>query len=252
MSQKEKHEETRLRMLCLHGFLQNASQFRGRLGAIRRLLKHDVEFDFVDAPFCISSQTEAPEEDLSGEAESSTPQSKKYGWYTKVERDSILYYDGWKESLLGLISKLLDAKRDGKPYDGVLAFSQGALMATLLAAFQDSRLIHRHFPDLIAKDEEPYKLRCLIVCSGAMPFDHEIPTLLKDAYPIKCPSLHVYGKSDQMVLPERSITLSQLFHEPNLQAHDGGHFIPTSPETRIVYKQFIHACKSSQDESKGD
>lgn len=39
------------RVLCLHGFRQNAYQFREKLRAFMRLVKKDVEFEFVSAPF---------------------------------------------------------------------------------------------------------------------------------------------------------------------------------------------------------
>ncbi|GFR40415.1 hypothetical protein Agub_g989, partial [Astrephomene gubernaculifera] len=41
----------KLKLLCLHGYMQNAEIFRSRLGSMRKALKSRVEFVFVDAPF---------------------------------------------------------------------------------------------------------------------------------------------------------------------------------------------------------
>lgn len=40
----------KLKILCLHGFRQNASNLKGRLASFTRKLKHLAEFVFVDAP----------------------------------------------------------------------------------------------------------------------------------------------------------------------------------------------------------
>ncbi|KAM3575761.1 hypothetical protein VYU27_002380 [Nannochloropsis oceanica] len=39
------------KILCLHGYLQSASVFRGKIGSLRKGLKSKAEFIFVDAPF---------------------------------------------------------------------------------------------------------------------------------------------------------------------------------------------------------
>jgi len=40
----------KLKILCLHGFRQNASNLKGRLGSFTKKLKHLAEFVFVEAP----------------------------------------------------------------------------------------------------------------------------------------------------------------------------------------------------------
>ncbi|CAM6039401.1 unnamed protein product [Sphagnum compactum] len=47
---KEHAQAQKLRVLCLHGFRQNASSFRGRLSALRKKLKHIADMVFIDAP----------------------------------------------------------------------------------------------------------------------------------------------------------------------------------------------------------
>jgi hypothetical protein len=38
----------KLKMLCLHGYLQNADVFRSRMGSTRKALKSRCEYVFVD------------------------------------------------------------------------------------------------------------------------------------------------------------------------------------------------------------
>ena len=42
--------EDKLKVLCLHGFTQNAEAFRARTGSVRKNLKSRIEFVFLDGP----------------------------------------------------------------------------------------------------------------------------------------------------------------------------------------------------------
>ena len=42
-----------LRILCIHGYRQNGSSFREKTGALRKLLKKQVEWVFMNAPHCV-------------------------------------------------------------------------------------------------------------------------------------------------------------------------------------------------------
>ena len=45
--------QPKLRILCLHGFRQNASQFRGRTAALRKRLRHIADLVYIDAPYLL-------------------------------------------------------------------------------------------------------------------------------------------------------------------------------------------------------
>ncbi|KAG6555612.1 hypothetical protein Mapa_002847 [Marchantia paleacea] len=51
----ENQKQRKLRILCLHGFRQNASKLKGRLNAVRKKLRHKVEFVYIDAPHDVPS-----------------------------------------------------------------------------------------------------------------------------------------------------------------------------------------------------
>ena len=60
----------KLRLLCLHGYLQNADVLRSRIGSLRKGLKSRAEFFFVDAPYLVEAadDAEAAESDGGGSA----------------------------------------------------------------------------------------------------------------------------------------------------------------------------------------
>ncbi len=41
---------TPLRILCIHGYRQNGSSFREKTGALRKILKKQVELVYISAP----------------------------------------------------------------------------------------------------------------------------------------------------------------------------------------------------------
>ena len=42
-----------LRVLCIHGYRQNGGSFREKTGALRKLLKKQVELVYLDAPHSV-------------------------------------------------------------------------------------------------------------------------------------------------------------------------------------------------------
>ena len=72
-------ERRKLRILCLHGYLQNAAVFRSRLGSMRKALKSRAEFIFIDAPHLAAQQQPEPEQDDAAVAEDGTSSSSSQG-----------------------------------------------------------------------------------------------------------------------------------------------------------------------------
>ncbi|MED6127986.1 hypothetical protein PIB30_093327 [Stylosanthes scabra] len=92
------------------------------------------------------------------------------------------------------------------PFDGLLGFSQGALVAAALPGMQAQGVA-------LGKVE---KIKFLILISGAKfgGKKYEMPKMASNAfsYPIECPSLHFIGESD-FQKPE-SIALVEAFRDP--------------------------------------
>ncbi|KAM3704620.1 hypothetical protein ACJW31_03G019200 [Castanea mollissima] len=240
----------KLRILCLHGFRQNASSFKGRTASLAKKLKNIVELVFVDAPHelpfiyqpCI---TESHGECASSSLQQSHPPSqncrKKFAWLVapdfnvsgevdwKIANGSFdpLQYlqqtDGFDVSLAYLKSVF---SQKG-PFDGILGFSQGAAMAALVSA-QQERL----------KSEMDF--RFVILCSG---FGIKLAEF--ECQAINCPSLHIFGSDhgkDRQIANQASRDLASLFDDgcSVIIEHDSGHIIPTRSPYIDEIRNFLH------------
>lgn len=237
----------KLRLLCLHGFRQNASGFKGRLGALKKKLKHVAEFVFIDAPHKLPYiQQERSEHDAikHGSISNGTPTSK-YAWLmsplgtevqptqnsadiqqddaevdgrTKKRFDAWQYEtqtEGWETSW----EYLQEVFHDLGPFDGVLGFSQGAAVAAALCHLRGQANVQFKFA---------------VLCSG-----YALPFLAGNSIP--CPSLHIYGGHDRQIQDQESEQLANLFRsdERTIVKHECGHIIPTQPAYVEQYLQFL-------------
>uniref|UniRef100_A0A803KN15 Rhodanese domain-containing protein n=1 Tax=Chenopodium quinoa TaxID=63459 RepID=A0A803KN15_CHEQI len=238
----------KLRILCLHGFRQNASSFKGRTASLAKKLKSLAEFVFVNAPHelpfiyqprkpdkqCISSP---PHHDYSPPTKNC---SKKYAWlvapdfnkkeathWERIDKpfDPLQYQqqtEGFTESLLYLKSVV---SKDG-PFDGILGFSQGAAMVALICAERGRLDLELGF-------------RFVILCSG---FAVNLAGHEKGS--ITLPTLHVFGSEDggdRQISSGFSRDLSSYFEDGCrvIIEHDSGHIIPTRPPYIDEVKEFL-------------
>ncbi|XP_010553714.1 PREDICTED: rhodanese-like domain-containing protein 6 [Tarenaya hassleriana] len=245
--------ETRqkLRILCLHGFRQNASGFKGRSGSLIKKLKNIAELVFVDAPHELPFVYQTPENDAPSSDQnpiSTLPPGtckKKFAWLVSPDSektdgtswrlaegkfDPLQYQyqtDGFDESL----AYLKKVSSEQGPFDGILGFSQGAAMAAAVCGQPDS-----------LKGEMDF--RFCVLCSGFAP----LPLLEKKRRSIRCPSLHIFGSEpgkDRQIVTRVSADLAEFFEEgcATVIEHDSGHIIPTRApyidEIKAFLKRFI-------------
>ncbi|MCJ1263261.1 hypothetical protein MMC22_003131 [Lobaria immixta] len=111
------------------------------------------------------------------------------------------------------------------PYDGVLAYSHGAVFAATYMIQQAQ--LHPMSPP-------PFK--CAIFLSGGIPADHlglerdELRLLdPKDGKPLKLPTAHIWGANDELY-PGTSAILSDLCDEKMrwVFVHEEGHDVPSA------------------------
>ncbi|KAH7849350.1 hypothetical protein Vadar_016628 [Vaccinium darrowii] len=99
------------------------------------------------------------------------------------------------------------------PFDGLLGFSQGAILSAALPGLQAAGVGLTKVP----------KINFLIIIGGAKLKD---PSLAEKAYscPIRCPSLHFLGETD--FLKPYGIELLESVVDPVVIHHPKGHTIP--------------------------
>ncbi|KAI8817839.1 serine hydrolase-domain-containing protein, partial [Fimicolochytrium jonesii] len=212
-----------LRILCLHGYTQNAEVFRKRLAVLRKDVKDTAELVFMSAPHDV-----APEHLPPGfsQTESEGPKA----WFRFKETAEI--YEGIDDSLAAISSMWSSPSADlsATRFHGILGFSQGATMAAIA------------LPQL-----EPKPLFSIHV-SGFLPRDASWAGFLKERAAMLggVPSLHVFGRADTWVPPFKSERLmhAPLRKGPQALVHDGGHFVPMGAAHRRLYKKFLGRISS--------
>jgi predicted esterase len=258
----------KLRLLCLHGFRQNASSFRGRLGSLQKKLKHVADFVFVDAPHKLPfiqqerCETGAAIQLRHGERGSSFNEAScrsptwKYAWLVSprdacaneledvkegeepsggTSRATKTPFDAWQyetqtEGWDTSWEYLQKVFQDLDPFDGVLGFSQGAAVAAALCQLRQT-----------SPSDASVQFKFAVLCSGYPP---PLPFFEKGmAFEagIPCPSLHIYGGQDRQIHDHTSAQLSYLFQseERTIVKHACGHIIPTQPAYIEQYVQFF-------------
>jgi pimeloyl-ACP methyl ester carboxylesterase len=194
-STASRHNAARpLRVLCLHGYCQNAAVFRSKTGCVRRAVAKrlsGIEIVFVDAPHVVEADENGAE---------------KRAWWTL--RNEGTEYEGFVETA----AHLRRVVAEQGAFDSVMGFSQGAVLAHLVAALG------------LAGNN----VRSAILVSG-FPSRAERHERIVTGPPLKMPSLHVWGMADELVPPAASKQLSTMFDSNAgryIYTHNKGHVFP--------------------------
>lgn len=116
-------KKVKLNVLCVHGYRQNAEQFKSKIGSFRKFLKPFANFEFIDAPHRAKALQQGEEE----------VEEQRGWWFNQadetfnIEQGPAVF--GFEESL-----KSLEETWQKGNYDGILAFSQGASMLSVVCA----------------------------------------------------------------------------------------------------------------------
>lgn len=235
----------KLRILCLHGFRQNASGFKGRTGSLAKKLKAFAELVFVDAPhelpFIYHPCSLDPDNDTASCLKPNPPKicSKKFAWLvgpdyqfscdTEWKRADIpfnsLQYQQQTEGFDESVAYLKSVFSQAGPFDGILGFSQGAAMAALFCGLQVKL--------------KQIDFRFVILCSG---FAVNMTECVKGS--INIPSLHIFGNDsgkDRQINSQASRHLASLFEDgcSVIIEHISGHIIPTQSPYIDTIKDFL-------------
>jgi predicted esterase len=138
------------------------------------------------------------------------PDSQELRCWWRASDDRLTYH-GLQDSIT-FIKNIYDSQS----FDLILGFSQGATFAAILSQILKPKL--------------------LIIVSGFLPFP---PNLQYSQIPIN--SLHIIGKSDDIVPLEENFKLSQTFTNPTIYIHEGGHYLPLNQESLATIRNFIHS-----------
>ena len=236
----EMADNRKLRILCIHGYRQNAQTFREKTGALRKVMKKYADMDYITAPHRV------PPGNMGNAAWASTPQEVESngqsadpgerGWWFSREDEyfkSTEYSDvsvGFEESV-EMIRQVLEAGTVGdreesdnhRGYDGVIGFSQGASLLSMLCLIQQK------------EQKQWFKFAILVAGFKSRSSKHSHHYEEKTSIP----SLHIYGETDQIVSNAMSEELLQYFDNPKIGLHPGGHFVPATGAQKQMYIEFL-------------
>ncbi len=198
-----------IKILCLHGYAMNRDWFRQWLAPIEQALAGKARLIYPQGPI------EAPEEEVLAMLDmfqvsmpdGSIGAGKNWCWYraTTDKPPQYLFLDETLKMLMRL------CETEG-PFDAVLGWSQGAVMAAIMAGLQ------KQTPGY------DFGLKWLVLCGGFLPGDEKIKNLF--AEPLPYPSLHVVGKKEPEVMIRRGKKLHAAFAHADWLDTPVGHLMP--------------------------
>ena len=163
-------------------------------------------------------------------------------------------YIGIEDSL----KTLAGLSKTNGPFDGVLGFSQGAVMAHILVALVLHYRGSGSAEMSVASDgTHPFRnllaswvlsLRFACFCGGFpsrwSPHDTHLASLVSSASssaPHDLPSLHFIATTDEYVPPQYQEELASVFHNSVVHKHDKGHTIPQRAADVDAFASFFSA-----------
>lgn len=207
------------RIICLHGSTQSADIFCDRLKTLQKKLRGAASMHFVDAPHQVEG-TEGGTPSLCWWQRGAQRGMPHPGWSAQ-----------WEASLSSLCGALRDAAAAGRPFDGVLGFSNGAAAAAMLLA------------EIARNARDAPQLSFALLSAGYLPAALA-PSPSKEAPVLAIPSLHLVGIADDQVTPAQAAELQQIFEAPALLVHEQGHVVPQRARDSDTIAQWIR-CQAS-------
>ncbi|KAL5779823.1 hypothetical protein ACOSQ2_010560 [Xanthoceras sorbifolium] len=185
------------RVLCIHGFRTSGAILKKQIDKWPQQVLEKIDFVFPDAPFPAQGKS-----DVEGIFD-----PPYYEWFQFNKE--FTEYTNFDECLTYIEDYMI---KHG-PFDGLLGFSQGAILSAGLPGLQAKGVALKKVP----------KIKLLIIIGGAM---FKSPSVAENAYssPIQCPSLHFIGETD--FLKPYGLELLKSCVDPVVISHPKGHTIP--------------------------
>ncbi|KAI9201215.1 hypothetical protein LWI28_020200 [Acer negundo] len=185
------------RFLCIHGFRTSGEILKKQVNKWPQEVLQKIDLVFPDGPFPAQGKS-----DVEGIFD-----PPYYEWFQFNKE--FTEYTNFDECL----NYIEDYMIKHGPFDGLLGFSQGAILSGGLPGLQANGVALTKVP----------KINFLIIIGGAQ---LKSPTVAEKAYssPIQCPSLHFLGEKD--FLKPYGLELLNSCVEPVIIHHPKGHTIP--------------------------
>ncbi|XP_037045164.1 esterase AGAP003155 isoform X2 [Bradysia coprophila] len=225
-------EKDKLKILCLHGYRQNGDTFKSKLCSFRKVVSK-----FADLTFLSATHTAPPIDENHTDYD---PLTQKSWWFNKDELDAQNRSFkgtnkngpafGFEESL-----RLVEKTWKEGEFHGLLGFSQGACFVGLLASLSERGMTN-------------IKPRFCIMASGFKSGSLVHLNYYDDT--ITIPSLHIFGETDNVIPNEMSEELADIFDDPQILRHSGGHYFPSTTQQKEFYRNYFQDMLQEYLEAK--
>ncbi|PBJ80290.1 hypothetical protein BCY84_01549 [Trypanosoma cruzi cruzi] len=213
-----------VRVLCLHGKRQTGEIFEHQLNKLCRFLSGVAELEFVDAPCVLTGEM------VTGDAVVTRSWCEPKDGGT---RDSYAAGDDFVRRCMN---------SGGSPYDLLLGFSQGALLASRYVMLQKMNGEREYGPPvkavIIAASPDPRLVFPEFVAS----YLYHVPQhdINRTGFLGAVPSLHIVGEKDAIVDPAESCSFAEACRpQSELLFHAHAHSIPQLRSVLVSIKSFI-------------
>ncbi|KAF9791025.1 FSH1-domain-containing protein [Thelephora terrestris] len=221
-------------VLMLHGYAQNAKIFSKRTAALRKTCAPEIELVYLDGPHILQPADLAfgnplvePALEETGEAVAD-PEVAPRGWGFKATPENA------EPGLVEALEVIKDALSKDT-YAGVFGFSQGGGMAATVAALLEKP--HLYPPFIVNGKPIHPPLEFCVSVAGYRPSGPIRTPLFVPSY--STPTLHVLGRTDVVVVEERSNQLIEVSANRWVEYHPGGHFVPSQKHWRDLFRTWM-------------
>ena len=218
-------------LLFLHGFLQNGKVFSEKSSGIRKLLKKaNIQCDYIDGPVLLEKK-DLPFEMDDEKWKATVDAQLNRAWFYHSEISSEL------DVAKGIETVVDHIKKNG-PYDGIVGFSQGAALSTIITNMI-TQLVPGH-PEFKVSviisgysftEQDPSKPE------GELRITEKYQESFTPGEGMKTKIILIYGEADQAVPSVRSKYLASIYEsilgdvdQVKIYEHPGGHMIPNKKD----------------------
>ena len=220
-----------LKVLCLHGFCENKDYFSKKARGLQDALPY-IDFHFISAPHRYKNK------------------KRTFMWWNAVHIEDIdgmntmmkcKNYEGMIDTLY-YISDVIDSKG---PFDGIIGFSQGGVLLSLILGLMQYPLFAFNELKLDSKrwNLKESNLKFGINISGFIPQDIKVAPLFEDIFyerraKIITPLMYICGSQEAYSDKVKKL-LPKYFEDYRDHTHDGGHIIPSDAATINTLNSFL-------------
>ena len=160
------------------------------------------------------------------------PDEAKFEWWdsVKAEDGTVVRYEGFERSL----QALEEACAAHAPIHGIVGFSQGGILASLVGA-------------LSLQGKTTVVPQCLILISTMKARDPKLGAALRPEAPLNIPTVHLIGEKDTAIPAEVSESLGACFQGAITIKHPRGHQVPRLDEAQW---RSLHSVLGAVDPSR--